>query len=44
MSKSGYKISCNNIFKHNNKDEIKKEITIKWINIIKALEQLPQKL
>ena len=44
MSKSDYKISCKNIFKHSNKDEIKKEITFKWINIMRALEQLPHNI
>jgi len=42
MLKIENKILCKNEFKHTDKDEIKKEFTEKWINIIKTLEHLSQ--
>jgi len=42
MSKASIKISCINIFKHTDKEDIKKNFTDKWINIIKVLYEIPQ--
>ena len=42
MSKSDIKVSCKNVFKHIDKEDIKKNFTDKWIDIIKVLDQIPQ--
>ena len=42
MSKSSVKVSCISIFKHTDKEDIKKNFTDKWIDIIKILDQIPQ--
>lgn len=39
MAKNDIKISCKNIFKHTEKEEIKKKFTDKWVDIIRLLEK-----
>ena len=43
MTNSKTKVSCKNIFKHTHKEEIKKNFTDKWIQIIKRFEEIPQR-